>query len=388
MKTPFHPFFSLANLITVTPTDKGRVLFYDQTGRGIQLLPGSQLKLDGDRIALWVGHVGLPSSSLAIAAAAGPTCPLEVLKVERPTRGTMTVKGKGGNSRSHKVEVTNGTATLLLWRTGPSAQAQELSERGLATSPTDLLVVVENLAETGAGIAIDELFLWDERMAQAKAKVEAARLDVAQQKKGDCHAEGNFPALTFASAQLGDLDLALEYLIFGSGRLTAGLVAIGVLTGATVGFLHSPPVTTLGKDVSPTTTTSSSSGENCLHLHLALSDIHNRSLMELRRRLFGLPETERLRVTVGARAVVNLCGDEGGGWIVAPGSVLTLSCARLVQLYRCAKSAANGAAPVRLETATQAVTLEDPGSRRLAINSGEATFLLTDSGKTIAFYIH
>ncbi len=330
-------------------------------------MAGSQLKLDGDVITLWVAHVGLQS-----LANAGPTSRLKVLQVERPSRGS-SVKGAANNSggslqtKSHKVEVTSGTATLLLWRTGPSALAQEATSG--ASHKLDLMLLVENLAQCG-GISIDELLLWDERMHQARA-VEQARLDVAQVKKGDCLAEGNFPALTFASAQV--TDLAMEYLIFGSSRVTAGLEAIGVLTGTIGGFLYSPPATL--RDMPGDT----------LHLHLALTDIHNRSLMEIRRRVFSLAEAARLRVTVGANAVVSLCGDQGGGWIVAPGSVFILSCSRLVQLYRCAKS---GPAPVKLETAAQVVTLANKAFRRLVINTGEATFLVTDNAKTIAFYIH
>lgn len=368
--------FSTANFITVTPSAEGRVNFFDQTGRGIEVRSGSQLKLDADRVTLWIGHVGVGKSTLRTGSPS-PTCPLEVIKVERPQKAKAVseksekVDKTSEGTKTQMVNVSSGTATLLLWRTGPSSQLSrdmntEAFDRGALI---DIMLVVEDLSQCG-GISIDDILLWDERMHQAKKQ--ADRVDVAQVKKTDCLAEGNFPALSFASAQVNDF--AMEYLIFGSSRTTAGLITIGVLMGTLSGFLHSPPVTL--KDIPG----------DCLHLHLALTDIHNRSLMELRRKIFYLSDASRLRVSVGSNAVVNLCGDQGGGWIVAPGSVLTLSCTRLLQVYRCAKS--TDGAPVNLQTATQIVTLKEKGARRLVINTGEATFLITDNAKTVAFYIH
>lgn len=366
---PSFSCLSTANLITVTPSAEGRVFFYDQTGRGIEVCSGSQLKLDADRITLWIGHVGLAKSTTQTPS---PTCPLEVTKVERPQK-TKSVSEKSEKTKDetkrHNILVNSGTATLLLWRTGPSSQFSKDMNTDRSASQMDVMLVVEDLRQCG-GISIDELLLWDERMEQAKKQ--ADRVDVAQTKKSDCLSEGIFPALAFASAQVSDF--AMEYLIFGSSRLTAGLITVGVLTGTVAGFLHSPPVTL--KDIPG----------DCLHLHLALTDIHNRSLAEVRKKVFHLPDGQRLRVSVGSNAVVNVCGDQGGGWIVAPGSVLTLSCARLLQLYRCAKSASG--APVKLDTATQVVALKEKEARRLVINTGEATFLITDNAKTVAFYIH
>lgn len=359
----------------MTPSAEGRVIFYDQTGRGIEISPGSQLKLDGDRTTLWIGHVGVAKSTTQTPS---PTCPLKVTKVERPQKAkSVTVKSEKVNTTSeetktHNILVSSGTATLLLWRTGPSSQICKDMNTERSALQIDVMLVVEDLHQCG-GISIDELLLWDERMHQAEKQ--ADRVDVAQAKKTDSLAEGNFPTLSFANAQV--TDFAMEYLIFGSSRVTAGLMTIGVLMGTISGFLHSPPVTL--KDIPG----------DCLHLHMALTDIHNRSLMEVRRKVFHLPDGQRLRVSVGSNALVNLCGDQGGGWMVAPGSVLTLSCARLLQVYRCAKSDKNASgAPVRLDTATQVLTLKEKGARRLVINTGEATFLITDNAKTVAFYIH
>ena len=89
---------------------------------------------------------------------------------------------------------------------------------------------------------------------------------------------------------------------------------------------------------------------------------------------------------MGPKAVVNLCGDLGGGYILGGGCRLTLTPARLLRLTGGATR--NGQGPPTLDPSVRVQDVSAHVGNTMSIDAGEATFLITDGAKSLAFYVH
>ena len=333
-------FFSLiAKLITVTCSAKGRVLLYNQDGRGIELVNDAYLILDGDRVSFSTANI-VPKSSDKN----------NILETNRLMKNQFDFKAP------HKLDVSSGLVTLFLGRVWTTDYQVPITSN--TPNQLDLVQILQEERK------VEDIINFGSRLDQVDYETKTR-----QTKSIDYSYDGTF---LVASIEFSEMNIfPLEYLLLIYQQHSVSMIAIGTLFGQLNGLINTPAAVLNGLSVL--------SSPNLL-LHLALVDCNDYALMTLRRKVLSTSNI----ITIEVAPKANLFGDLGNGYLIGPNSRITL--AQPIRLLKVTKCTQNDLGQPDLATG---IVKDVTGQmkNKLVVNSGEATFLVTDQAKSFAFYL-